>query len=79
MLYNALAFGSYDDMQVFSQFQYECESICQNPKYFLSGKIEYMPDRAFAIYVKLIKNIKVDEIRFKHGIYRKDFIQAYSW
>lgn len=79
MLYNALAFGNYEDMQVFSQFPDEYENICQNPNYFLSGKVEYMPDRAFAIYVKLIKNIKIDEIHYKHGIYRNDFIQPYSW
>lgn len=79
MLYDRLAFGHYNDLKVYASFADDCVSLCQDPKYYNEGNIDYLPDRAFAIYVKLIHGKIVKEIKMKHGIMRDHGIQEYSW
>jgi hypothetical protein len=79
MMYSAFAYGTREDIQVYADFTDHYLEICQDSAYFLSGKVDLNPDRALAIFAKIIRKKELVEFRMKHGMQRIGWIQAYSW
>lgn len=79
MLYNCFAYGTQNDMTVFSDFTKNYVNVCHEKDFFVSGEVDYNPDRALAIYAKNIRKKQIVEFRTKHGIQRENNVQIYSW
>jgi len=79
IVYGGICVAKFDEMKLLGNFSREYVSLCQDEKYFLSGKVDYFPDRALAIYLKNEKKLAVREFIFRHGIVREDHVQEYCW
>ena len=80
IVYGGICVSKLEEMKMLASFSNEYVKICNEEKYALSGKVDYFPDRALAIYLKNELGLSVKEFIFKHGIVRENnYVQDYCW
>lgn len=76
----SLILGNYEVVKIFANFADDYVNMCKNPKYYLSGVMNYNPpDRILGLYLKYENNLEIKEFIFKYGILRENHINEFCW